>query len=429
MSISRKTEIGPLDGTPEKRMFWSIISDYDLITGVSELVDNAIDLWMQRSCTEALTIDITLDSEQQFISVTDNAGGVKRDDLRLLIAPGGSTNDRDSEVIGIFGVGGKRASIALGEHVEVKTRTAQSSTYQLDITKDWLAVEDWEIPFYQIPDIEPGTTIVAISQLRKPLRDPDIASLVEHLSSTYGWFIREGCVIKVNTVDVVASSFNQWAYPEGYSPRRLEFKIPIDGDTVRVEVTAGLVTDRDAERDNYGVYIYCNHRLIVKELRTRDVGYFVSGEAGVPHPDASLCRAIVDLQGPAKLMPWNSSKNGISPGHIVFQKLRPQLIALVAHFSTLSRRLKNSWDEVESRDAGTIEPVLPEEVTPNGKLRLPPLPRVAKPRVERIKAQNSRVVKDRPWTVGLIEALAAVDVITRQRFDTKNRIALILLDS
>jgi len=34
-----------------------------------------------------------------------------------------------------------------------------------------------------------------------------------------------------------------------------------------------------------------------------------------------------------------------------------------------------------------------------------------------------------PWTVGLVEAMAAVDMITRQRLDTRNRIALILLDS
>jgi hypothetical protein len=36
---------------------------------------------------------------------------------------------------------------------------------------------------------------------------------------------------------------------------------------------------------------------------------------------------------------------------------------------------------------------------------------------------------DQPWTVGLVESIAAVDVIRRQKFQTKNRIALLLLDS
>jgi hypothetical protein len=48
--------------------------------------------------------------------------GVKFEDLSVLLAPGGSKNDPKAAVIGIFGVGSKRASIALGEHVEVKTR-------------------------------------------------------------------------------------------------------------------------------------------------------------------------------------------------------------------------------------------------------------------------------------------------------------------
>ena len=35
--ITQKREAGLLDGTPEKRMYWSIISDYDIKTGICEL--------------------------------------------------------------------------------------------------------------------------------------------------------------------------------------------------------------------------------------------------------------------------------------------------------------------------------------------------------------------------------------------------------
>ena len=38
-------------------------------------------------------------------------------------------------------------------------------------------------------------------------------------------------------------------------------------------------------------------------------------------------------------------------------------------------------------------------------------------------------MENKPWTLGLIESLAMVDVAERQRFETKNRISLILLDS
>jgi hypothetical protein len=195
-------------------------------------------------------------------------------------------------------------------------------------------------------------------------------------------------------------------------------------------MTAGLVTDRDPETENYGVYLFCNDRLIIKELKTRDVGYFVSTEAGVPHPDASLCRAIVDLHGPAISMPWNSSKTNIVSGHPAFQGIRPTLIQLVSYFSSLSRRLKHDWEaDVTPYSSGEIENVASADVASGKRLNLPALPRVNKQHVEHLKARNKTVLKDSPWTVGLVEAIAAIDIIERQRFDTKNRIALILLDS
>jgi hypothetical protein len=411
-------------------MFWSIISDYDLKTGLCELVDNAIDLWMLSTPKGTLTIAITLDADRQFISVRDNAGGIKHEELNLLISPGGSKNDPNAEVIGIFGVGGKRASIALGEHVEIKTRHKKQGTFQLDITKDWLETDDWEIPAYAIPNIEAGTTRVEISQLRKPFSHANVDEIRQHLSETYAWFLKRGCAITINGTSLTQRVFDAWAFPKGYAPRHATFAVPIDTQQVQVDITVGLISDRNPDGENYGVYIYCNHRLIVKEFKTRDVGYFVTGEAGVPHFDASLCRAIVHIQGPAKLMPWNSSKSNINTAHTVFQQLRPTLIQLVSYFSSLSRRLRNEWDEeAASQTTGAIEQVEVGQITAGRRLNLPELPRVNQQHVEHLKARNKNTLKDMPWTLGLIETIAAVDVITRQHFDTKNRIALILLDS
>jgi len=57
------------------------------------------------------------------------------------------------------------------------------------------------------------------------------------------------------------------------------------------------------------------------------------------------------------------------------------------------------------------------------------LPRVNKPHVEQLKAKNKQQIQEKPWTLGLVEAMAAVDIIGRQHLETQNRIALILLDS
>jgi hypothetical protein len=102
----------------------------------------------------------------------------------------------------------------------------------------------------------------------------------------------------------------------------------------------------------------------------------------------------------------------------------------VSYYSSLSRRTKHEWDtKVTPHTTGTIEQLAAATVAPGRRLNLPELPRVNKPKVEHLKARNKKILKDNPWTLGLIEGIAAVDIITRQRLDTKNRIALILLDS
>lgn len=430
---SRKSVIDTIDGTPEKRMFLSIISDYDLKTGICELIDNAIDLWTTNDRKPPLSVDVQLDVNRQLISVLDNAGGVREDQLRLLIAPGASRNAPQRDLIGIFGVGGKRAGVALGEHVEIRTRFKNERTLQLEITKDWLSVDDWEMEAYQVPDAKPGTTSVEVSKVRQSFSEDDVDAIREHFGETYSWFLQNGCTINLNGTPVEGATFDKWAYPPGFGPRQATYEIEptLGSGKLAVKITSGLIIDREPDEENYGVYIYCNKRLIVKELKTRDVGYFVSGEAGVPHPDASLCRVIVELQGPAEMMPWNSSKSGVNFNHPALAQIRPRIISLVSYFSSLSRRLKNSWDDqVFKHRSGSMEPIDPEEIASNRKIALPVLPRVRRPaRIEVLKAANKSVVKRKPWTLGLVEAMGLVEIIIRQDLQTKNRAALILLDS
>lgn len=431
MPIDRKTEIAPTNGTPVKRMFWSIISDYDLQTGMCELVDNALDFWTETGRKKPLTIRVNADFERQSIEVLDNAGGVKRDELRLLIVPGGSRNEPLDEVIGIFGVGGKRAAIALAETVQIKTRYKSQTTHELDITSDWLESEGWDLPTYEIPNIDPGTTRIEMNKLRKPFTREDMVDLAAHFGDTYSWFLEQGCETRVDGESVKPHRFDHWAYPVGFPPRKSDRSLDFGRDGVlHISMTGGLIIDRDPIIENYGVYIYCNHRLIVKALKTREVGYFVTGEAGVPHPDASLCRVIVEMQGAAKAMPWNSSKSGINDKHPAFLSVRPTLIQMVSYYSSLSRRLKNSWEEdVFSHRAGHIDSLEEEDIAQTGRLNLPSLPKVNKPEIEKLKAKNKKVLTNQPWTTGLLESIAAVSVLERQRFETRNRMALILLDS
>jgi histidine kinase/DNA gyrase B/HSP90-like ATPase len=426
-----KRPVQTVDGSPKKRLFWSIISDYDLKTALCELIDNALDQWLLDKTGPLLAISLDLDVDRKVILVKDNAGGVKLDDLNLLIAPGGSRNDPLAEVIGVFGVGGKRAAIALAENIEIKTRHENGRTHELDITRQWIESDDWRLPAYEIPDIGERSTEIHLSYLRKPMAEADVDDLRVHIGMTYSSYIKQGCTIQLNGDDVAPIEFEAWAFPPGHAPRRVIYDIDLaDVGRFNLDVTAGLIRDRDRESANYGVYFYCNQRLVVKELKTRDVGYFISAEAGVPHSDSSMCRTIVRLQGPAKGMPWTSNKTGINFDHPIFRRISKTIIDLNAHFTRLSRRFKKDWpNNVVRYDEGDIEIQPAEQVTDAGHLWLPELPKDRRPRGARNRAANRQQTERQPWTVGLVEALDAIDVIERQNLDTKNRFALILLDS
>ena len=136
------------------------------------------------------------------------------------------------------------------------------------------------------------------------------------------------------------------------------------------------------------------------------------------------------LTGEAQLMPWNSSKSGISPNHPVFVALRGWLIQVVKYFASLSRRLEGYWpSEVFKYTTGKILEEKVDSFPEARKLYLPELP-ISKPRYgDIIKQANRKVAKEKPWTTGLYEGIIAVDLIFNQRLEQKNRICLILLDS
>src|SRR5205085_2636679 len=146
---------------------------------------------------------------------------------------------------------------ALAETVSIKTRHGNSKSYQIDFTRDWLESPDWNIPHYEIPDIEPGVTIIDLSALRKTLSKEEIGFLIEHLGEVYSWFLQDAtaCNIKVNGNDIKPKGFEKWAFPAGHEPRqvRLVSEIIDQGkvNKVNIEITVGLIQDRDPISDNY----------------------------------------------------------------------------------------------------------------------------------------------------------------------------------
>jgi len=429
-----KEPAGTVDATPSKRLYLSIIADYDVNKAICELIDNALDIWVIEGCSKDLSIDVTLDINQQRINVRDNAGGVSESNLPLIVAPGQTGNIETQEIIGIFGVGTKRAVVALAQEVKIITRCGDD-TFQLEFDDSWIRQSpDWELPIYKVVPIEQGNTEIELLKLRRTITNDTVSQLRLHLGATYARFLHRGrIIISINGIPILPLTFNDWAFPPSYEPRIYIGVIRTqDGNEVHIEAIAGLTTQSSPAGGEYGVYFYCNDRLVARAIKTIDVG-FGTGLAGKPHADISLARVIVSITGPAKFMPWNSSKSDINPSHEIFLALRGWLMQVVKDYTSLSRRLskyEGGWPEnVFKYKAGSYTSVAVNDFPSVNTSYLPPLPD-ANPRFGRKVPQwNREVSKDKPWTIGLYESIIAVDWILKHKLEQKNRIALILLDS
>ncbi len=425
-----KKQVDTLNAVPSKRLFLSIIADYDLNRSICELVDNGLDVWVRGGKTSTISIKVTLDADQKTIRVEDNAGGLPKSELKFIVGPGQTGSAPDDETIGIFGVGTKRAVVALAQDIKISTRYGSKSTYQVDFDEQWLEDEDWELPLYQVDDIANGTTIVELQKLRVQINDDAIEQLREHLCVTYAKFFSPKVSIALNGKLLKPKTFEGWSFPPGYEPRRYHGELPTaDGKVVRVSVLAGLSNESSPAAGEYGVYFYCNDRLIARALKSFEVG-FMKGYAGLPHPKVSLTKVLVSLNGDASSMPWNSSKSDISSKHEVFRALHAWLNEVVKDYAALSRIWMGDWpDKVFQHSTGKIVDVPVRDFPAAKKSYLPPAPK-SRPRYgDVITDANEKVAKQKPWVRGLYEGVIAADLIAKQHLEQRNRIALIVLDS
>ncbi|MCU7927395.1 MAG: ATP-binding protein [Candidatus Thiodiazotropha sp. (ex Dulcina madagascariensis)] len=299
-----------LDATPEKRIFLSIISEYDLKRSICELIDNAIDLWT-RTKREDLVIRIELDARQQAISIHDNAGGLEEDRLDHIISPGKTSNDIDDSVIGYFGVGSKRAVVALAKDINIKSRFSSGKTYLVKLDEDWITNDSsWHLPYAEAPTpLSPSSTEIELGRLRIHVSKDDTEELKVQLSEIYARFIESGVTIQINGEILGATHFdNEWSYPPKLLPTKFTGVVEIEGRIVEIEILSGLIDHPGDPDDSYGVFVYCNNRLISRGLKDYSVG-FISGLVGNPHYNVSLARTIVSLKGQSQDMPWDSSKS------------------------------------------------------------------------------------------------------------------------
>lgn len=431
-----KNAIRDIQATPSKRLYLSIIADYHLEMALCELIDNAIDNWIFGQRSRALNISVELDYDRQTILVSDDSGGIKEEDIQLIVSPGQTREKDHDEIIGVFGVGSKRAVVALAEEVKIFTRHSSGKSILVEIDDAWIRDEDtWILKAYEVDPIPENTTKIELIKLRDPISKKNEEGLLEHLSATYAYFIEAGGItITLNGTSLEAKTFDNWSYPPEYEPKH--FSGPIDfGEMgkINVEIIGGLTKSHKegSSGEEFGVYFYCNDRLISRACKVAEVG-FRPPRVGKPHPALSLARVIVKLYGTVELMPWNSSKSEIDFKHKTFREIEEHIERVLFTYTSMSKNWSGQWPEqVFKYNTGRVVTDTLTDISKSVKIHVPVIKRSPRKRKygDILKRNNKTLASSKPWVVGSYETEIAVDQILTMDLEQNYRISMLLLDS
>jgi hypothetical protein len=205
------TEIGILMGdktihiTPDTLLMKHLgSSGHTLVKALSELVDNALDSFLEnRDALKKLKqskvkVSIQVERHQGVdrIIITDNAVGMSDEDLNnaLTIARSAKPNSKVKELIGRFGMGMKTACSSLGMVFDIRTsRPDISQTHLVHYDEEsFIKQKEWQIKLKTEPKSDKHThgTTITITNLKK--RPQAKSYLKENLSRIFAYYLRSG---------------------------------------------------------------------------------------------------------------------------------------------------------------------------------------------------------------------------------------------
>ena len=310
--------------------------DISLADAILDLVDNCLDGALRLADGHAVRYEkhyVHISVGEEGFAIDDNCGGIPRATARDYAFKMGreqdDDRDSDSETIGIYGVGMKRAIFKMGREAVVSTRHGGGG-YQVRIGADWLDSPAWG-PL-TIEDTgadtgsEPGTRI-QVSALnpgvgRHFASETFLSDLRKAIAEHFTVFLQQGLVIALNDVAVDAVKLEVLVSDDENGPAPYVYQKVI-GD-VRVSIAVGLNTrngvpdeedggpdvERDRSKPTAGWTVFCNDRAVIVGDRGRLTGW---GD-GLPlfHYQFSVITGIIEFRSTnADKLPVTTTKRAL----------------------------------------------------------------------------------------------------------------------
>lgn len=325
--------------SPTKQFFVSMLTrDINLADAILDLLDNCLDGALRLAQgTEVSYANhiVKIELSGDHFLIADNCGGIPREVAKnYAFKMGRDTDDNrdlDSETIGMYGVGMKRAIFKIGRNALVRTRY-DDDTYEVPITSEWLDAKNWDpLPINEPTEAKetldaPGT-IIQINDLYDGVSrhfsnaafENDVRTAIsEHFTIFLQWGLKvelNGTLVEPVRVEVLVSTDEE-------RPAPYIFKRTIDD--VIVSITVGLNTGkplsdddddetgfvRDRSSATAGWTVLCNDRAVIVGDKSRLTGW---GD-GIPlyHPQFAIITGIIEFRSKrADKLPVTTTKRAL----------------------------------------------------------------------------------------------------------------------
>jgi len=324
--------------SPTKQFFVSMLTrDISLADAILDLVDNCLDGALRLA--DGSDVDyakhfVRIELANNHFSIEDNCGGIPREVAKNYAFKMGREpdDDRDSETetIGMYGVGMKRAIFKMGRDALVRTRYGKD-TFEVPITSAWLDTKGWDpLPILdpttaseKLP--EPGTTI-HVKELyegvsRHFANEAFVNEVRTAISEHFTIFLQRGLKVELNGEPVKPVHVEVLVSKREDGPAPFIFQKTIDG--VLVSITVGLNTSRPISDDEddaafeerrssttAGWTVLCNDRAVIVGDKSRLTGW---GD-GIPmyHDQFIVITGIIEFRSKrAEKLPVTTTKRAL----------------------------------------------------------------------------------------------------------------------
>lgn len=326
--------------SPTKQFFVSMLTrDISLADAILDLLDNCLDGALRIAhgaevnyANHCVRIEI---AEDHFL-IADNCGGIPREVAKNYAFKMGrepdDDRDTDSETIGMYGVGMKRAIFKMGRNALVKTRYGKD-TFEVPITSEWLDAKNWDpLPINEPSEAtenldEPGTTIQVCELYEGVTRhfanDAFVNEVSRAISQHFTMFLQRGLRVELNGKTVAPVHVEVLVSPRENGPAPYVYQKTIND--VTVSITVGLNTSRKFDSDDdetdfaghrsaetAGWTVLCNDRAVIVGDKSRLTGWGDLPLVPLYHPQFAVITGIIEFRSKqAEKLPVTTTKRAL----------------------------------------------------------------------------------------------------------------------